>query len=130
MKSMLCTINSSIWICCKTCYKTTKALCSCCTLCGPASGFHKAVSVYHTWLSNNPVVGQTQLYPADTTPHKSCAGQASIHPQPFSSFHFVFFVFSLNYVCSRSEYRTRSSSLISPSPPSLSAAQLILCSAA
>ena len=32
-----------------------------CTLCGPASGFQKAVSVYHTWLSNNPVVGQTTV---------------------------------------------------------------------
>lgn len=68
MKRMLCTINSSIWICCKTCYKTTQALHFYCTWCGPASGFHKAVSVYHTWLSNNPVVGQTQLYPEDRTP--------------------------------------------------------------
>lgn len=32
-----------------------------CTLRGPASGFHKAVSAYHTWLSDNPVVGHTTV---------------------------------------------------------------------
>lgn len=105
---MLCTINTSIWICCKTCYKTTKALYFYCTLCGPASGFHKAVSVYHTWLSNNPVVGQTQLYPEDITPeilrwsslHMSFPSRSSLSPD------FTLFVFPLYYLLSMSEYLT------------------------
>lgn len=100
MKRMLCTINTSIWICCKTCYKTTKALYFYCTLCGPASGFHKAVSVYHTWLSNNPVVGQTQLYPEDRTGeilcwsslYRSLSSHSSLSP------NFALFVYSLYYL--------------------------------
>lgn len=77
-KGMLCTFNASIWMCCilKTCYTTTKALYFYCK--SPASGFHKAVSVYHTWLSNNNVVQQTPPYPEDIT-QEIGAGQASIH---------------------------------------------------
>lgn len=96
-KGMLCAINTSIWICCKTCYKTTKALYFYCTLCGPASGFHKAVSVYHTWLSNNPVVGQTQLYPQDITP-ATYAGQVSIHPSLPALPFFTLFVLLLYHL--------------------------------
>lgn len=33
--------------------------------------FHKAVSVYHTWLGNNPVVGQT-TNPEDMAPKSQC----------------------------------------------------------
>lgn len=75
---MLCTFNASIWMCwiLKTCYTTTKALYFYCK--SPASGFHKAVSVYHTWLSNNNVVQQTPPYPEDIT-QEIGAGQASIH---------------------------------------------------
>lgn len=74
---MLCTFNASIWMCCilKTCYTTTKALYFYCK--SPASGFHKAVSVYHTWLSNNNVIQQTPPYPEDIT-QEIGAGQASI----------------------------------------------------
>lgn len=107
MKNMLCTINTSIWLCCKTCYKTTKALYFYYTLCGPASGFHKAVSVYHTWLSNNPVVGQTQLYPEDITPEILCwsslymsrSFQSSLSP------NFTLFVLSLYYLYTKVQFK-------------------------
>lgn len=70
-----------------------------CTWCGPASGFHKAVSVYHTWLSNNPVVGQTQLYPEDITQEilywsSLCT---SLPSYSFPLPNFALFVFSLFY---------------------------------
>lgn len=124
MKRMLCAINTSIWICCKTCYKTTKALYFYCTLCGPASGFHKAVSVYHTWLSNNPVVGQTQLYPEDRTPeilywsrqYTSLSYRFSLFPNltPFVlSLYYIYTDYTITYTLySGSEYLHLSSCIL------------------
>lgn len=134
MKRMLCTIDTSIRMCCKTCYKTTKALYFHCTLCGPASGFHKAVSVYHTWLSNNPVVGQTQLYPEGITPG-ICAGQVSIRPFipaiPFLPASLSLCSPCITYMLNSSwEYLTWSSSLVSLHPQFLSVYSVIFSSVA
>lgn len=107
MKRMLCTINTSIWICCKTCYKTTKALYFYCTLCGHAFGFHKAVSVYHTWLSNNPVVGQTQLHPEDISQETLCWSSlyTSLSSQSSLTSNFTLFVLSLYYLYTTLSFR-------------------------
>ena len=75
MKRMIRTINASVWICSKACNKTVyKKHCTLFygTFCGPASVFHEAVSICHTWLSNNPVVGQTKQNPGDITLKTFC----------------------------------------------------------
>lgn len=97
--------------CSKTCYKTTKVLYFYCTLCGPASGFHKAVSVYHTWLSNNPVVGQTQAYPQDITPE--LLYRSNLYTSLSSlSLDFTYFVFLPYYYTVWSEQHDPLSSLL------------------
>ena len=101
MKRMIRTINASVWICSKACNKTVyKKHCTLFygTFCGPASVFHEAVSICHTWLSNNPVVGQTKQNPGDITlktfllvnsPLQCLSPPLSLNPF-FSSFPFQY----------------------------------------
>lgn len=83
-----------------------------------------ALSVCHTWLSNNPVVGQTQLYPEDISLYMALFSCHFLFP------NFPLFVLSLYYIYTTFQFRVSYMALVTSLPPFLSVHSVIFYSVA